>query len=225
MRRTMLVFFVLVACIIGLNISLPSGVHLMIALKLTSLHRNDYGYNYSHVWYTHPALSKFLYRHSRPDSCDLEVFVDGYFLTYDDRYILENAKIAYLLNVLANEYNFAGGINKNNADRDFLKWSIAEVLSSGCDPNFIHGLAGKLPPLLYAVFSRQKDVVKLLLDAGANPDLKIDAPGSKVDGLSILELAYKIRDAAKTDKDREDLDEIINILSDDQRKAANPHHK
>jgi hypothetical protein len=66
-------------------------------------------------------------------------------------------------------------------------------------------------------FPRQKNIVKLLLDTGANPGLKIDNPESKMNGISILAFAHKARNNAKTDQDREELNETIDLLSASMR--------
>jgi ankyrin repeat protein len=197
---SVLVAFVLAIVVFALNLVLLPSDHMVIALNLS----ND-----NNKWYTHRALSKFIYLKIDVNDCDLKGTVE-----YKSVY-MKNAKLNFLLMILEKEYNEGWG---QEIDVSLLK-SLIKITSNNCNPNIYsrHTGFGKFPPLLYAVFSRQKDVVKLLIDAGANPDLEIDAPGSKMNGLSILEFAYKVRDAAKTDKDKENLNEIINILSNGRR--------
>jgi hypothetical protein len=70
-----------------------------------------------------------------------------------------------------------------------------------------------LTPLQQSVLYLEATPVKLLLDAGANPDLQIDMPEKQIHGMNSLELAKLLR-ASKNRKSEQELDndEIIRSL-------------
>jgi ankyrin repeat protein len=188
------------------NFSLGSGDHLMIGLRLYSP-----DYKHANIWYTHPILSKFLYIRNSAGSCNLYFTIDDSEVYFP---VIRNAKLAFLLDILSVEYDEERGWNKET-DREFLKWSIEAALSD-CDPNsnpqYLGNLNYVFPPLVSAVASQQEDIVQLLIDAGADPNFRIDRPGHKMHGLTILEIAYRLRNHTKSDDDKDVLDRILGIL-------------
>ena len=199
-----LLFFVLTVFVLVINIRLPYGEHMIVALRLYS----------DDEWYFHPALSKFIYDHKDAGNCDVE------FLYGETKYSMPQAKLTHLTNVLAKEYDNKLGW-ANNTDRDFLKRSIKTAASS-CDPNYTsyYLTSGGFPPLLNAFVSRQEDIVKILIDAGADPDLKIDRPDGKFHGLTVLDLACKLRDNSEIDEEREKFNHIIGLMENAAKKSG-----
>lgn len=191
--------FVLTLFVFVVNICLPSGDHMVKALRI---YPNDGD------WYFHPVLSKFIYQHKTPGNCDLE------FLSDENKYYFPQAKLTFLTGILVREYDTKLGWD-NNTDIDFLKWSI-EAAATNCNPNYTYDypVLGyySFPPLLNAVYSRQEDFVKILIDAGADPGLKFDKPDSKFYGRTIFDFACKLRNNNKRDEDNEKLNHIVGLL-------------
>ena len=191
-----LLFFVLTVFVLVMNIRLPYGEHMIVALRL---YPDD-------EWYFHPALSKFIYQHKDPGNCDL-----GFW---------SQAKLTYLTDILSHEYRSGW---YHNTDRDFLKWSI-KTAASNCNTNYtayyLAPAAYGFPPLLNAVDSRQEDIVMVLIDAGADPNFKIDRQEDKLYGLTVLELACKLRNNSKTDEEREEFNHIIGLLENAAKKSG-----
>jgi hypothetical protein len=159
------------------NWMLPYGDHLLIALRI------DFpDHIHGKKWYFHPALSKFIYQHGDMDSCDLTFLID------DNILFAKDAKTGYLLDILSIEYREE--YSRGNADRVFLKQSIKSA-ASNCNPNVYPNYLGgnfTFPPLLNAIGSRQEDIVKILLDVGAYPEFRINAPGWEMHDMTILEI-------------------------------------
>jgi hypothetical protein len=188
------------------NWMLPYGDHLLIALRIASP-----DHIHGKKWYFHPVLSKFIYQHGGMDSCDL------IFLINDNILFAKNAKIGYLLDLLVIEYDEEFHEKYEwwkNVDRVLLKQSIKSA-ASNCNPTVYPNYLGgdyTIPPLFNAIESRQEDIVKILLDAGADPEFRIDAPGQKVHGMTILEVTHRRKDNAKSAQDQEELDRMIKLL-------------
>lgn len=196
MRRFMLwCLGAVVVCGIGgiaiANLRLPYGDHIVIATDLV-----DHGFPY------YRSLSRELLRFRKEPNCR---FTGTFGEIKASR---ENGRLQFL--IAAWERESSDGWSRE-IDRKLLLELLDEAVEE-CDPNSFSRELGPFRPLVYAILLRDTDLLGRLLARGADPRLRIEQTGKKVDGLTAIDFAHLIEKSPKLPNDVTTMRRMVEIM-------------